>query len=107
MPLGDARRNIIQPVLYTPRPGDEIHIFICTADVVALYTHPNMAEEMFKLLKPEMKRRGNMYARIFLFKDDSIKLFGSPSMKRKELCINTLELCYIDKKRFAMHSMVY
>jgi hypothetical protein len=28
-------------------------------------------------------------------------------MKRKELCINTLELCYIDKKRFAMHSMVY
>jgi hypothetical protein len=50
---------------YTPRPGDEIHIFICTADV-ALYTHPNMAEEIFKLLKPEMKRRGNLYARMFV-----------------------------------------
>jgi hypothetical protein len=29
-----------------------------------------MAEEIFKLLKPEMKRRGKMYARIFVFKDD-------------------------------------
>jgi hypothetical protein len=66
MPLGDASTIIIQPVLHTPRPGDEIHIFICTADVVVLYTHPNMAEEKFKLLKPEMKRRGNMYARIFV-----------------------------------------
>jgi hypothetical protein len=107
MSLGEASSNIIHPVLYKPRPGDEIHIFICTADVVVLYIHPNMAEEMFKLLKPEMKRGGNMYARVFVFKDDRFNIaVGSPCMNRKKLRINTLVLCNIDKKGRAIAQAV-